>query len=137
MSDATTTIRSYDLFTPDATVHDPGRELRGAEPIKAGLAGLRAAFPDIAYTVESQIAEGDLVASRFRGEGTHSGDFRGVPASGRRFRYTGILLHRFEGGRIAEFWGQSDVLGLMQQLGATLSLPAAPPAAGPTAGERP
>lgn len=126
-----------DLFTADATVHDPGRELRGTGPIKAGLADLRAGFPDIVYAVEAQIAEGDLVASRFRGEGTHSGDFRGVPASGRRFRYTGILLHRFEGGRIAEFWGQSDVLGLMQQLGATLSLPAAPPAAGPAAGERP
>ena len=46
-----------DLFTPDATVHDPGRELRGVEPIKAGLASLRAGFPDIAYTVESQIAD--------------------------------------------------------------------------------
>jgi steroid delta-isomerase-like uncharacterized protein len=122
-----------DLFTPDATVHDPGRELRGVAPIKAGLASLRAGFPDIAYTVESQIAEGDLVANRFRGEGTHTGDFRGVPASGRRFSYTGILIHRFEGGRIAEFWGQSDVLGLMQQLGAALTLPAAPR----PSGERP
>jgi steroid delta-isomerase-like uncharacterized protein len=115
------------LFTPDAIVHDPGRELRGGGAIKNGLAGLRAAFPDVVYTVEAQLAEGDLVASRFRGEGTHTGDFRGVPASGRRFRYTGILIHRFEGGRIAEFWGQSDVLGLMQQLGATLT---APPAGG-------
>jgi predicted ester cyclase len=75
-------------------------------------------FPDIAYTVEAQLAEGDLVASRYHGEGTQLGTWRGVPATGWRVRYIGILIHRFEGGRIAEFWGQADVYGLMQQLGA-------------------
>ena len=106
------------LFTPDAVVHDPGRELRGTATIREGLRALRAAFPDIVYTVEDQLAEGDKVASRYRGEGTHLGDWRGVPATGRRFSYTGILIHRFEGNRIAEFWGQADTLGLLQQLGA-------------------
>lgn len=71
-----------------------------------------------------QLAEGDLVASRYRGEGTHLGEWRGLPATGRRFSYTGILIHRLEGGRIAEFWGQSDSLGLFRQLGA---LPAPAP----------
>ena len=106
------------LFTPDAVVHDPGREFRGAAAIRQGLASLRAGFPDVAYTVEAQLADGDLVASRYRGEGTHLGAWRGVPATGRRVVYTGILIHRFAGGRIAEFWGQADVYGLMQQLGA-------------------
>ena len=113
-----------DLFTPDAVVHDPGRELRGREAIKQGLALLRAGFPDVVYTVEDQIAEGDKVVSRYRGEGTHLGQWRGVPATGRRFSYTGVLILRFEGGQIAEFWGQSDSLGLMQQLGAFPSPPA-------------
>jgi steroid delta-isomerase-like uncharacterized protein len=111
------------LFTPDAVIHDPGREFRGPAAIRQGLSALRAAFPDVAYTVEDQVAEGDRVASRYRGEGTHRGEWRGVPATGRRFSYTGILIHRFEGGRIAEFWGQADNVGLLQQLGA---LPAAP-----------
>jgi steroid delta-isomerase-like uncharacterized protein len=113
-----------DLFTPDAVVHDPGRELRGRAAIREGLRLLRAGFPDVAYTVEGQLAEGDLVASRYRGEGTHLGEWRGLPATGRRFSYTGILIHRLEGGRIAEFWGQSDSLGLFRQLGA---LPAPAP----------
>jgi steroid delta-isomerase-like uncharacterized protein len=106
------------LFTPDAVVHDPGRELRGRAAIRQGLASLRATFPDVVYTVEEQIAEGDRVASRYRGEGTHLGEWRGVLATGRRFSYTGILIHRFEGGQIAEFWGQSDAVGLLEQLGA-------------------
>lgn len=113
------------LFAPDAVVHDPGRELRGTPAIRQGLQALRAAFPDIVYTVEAQLAEGDLVASRYRGTGTHLGDWRGVPASGRRFSYTGILIHRFEGGKIAEFWGQADLLGLLRQLG-MVQLPGPP-----------
>ena len=106
------------LFTPDAVVHDPGRELRGTAAIRQGLASLRAGFPDVAYTVEAQLAEGDLVASRYRGAGTHLGAWRGVAATGRRVVDTGILIHRFAGGRSAAFWGQADALGLMQQLGA-------------------
>src|SRR5436309_1792146 len=97
-----------ELFTSDAVVHDPGRELRGIAAIRQGFSSLRAGFPDVGYTVEDQIAEGDKVASRYRGEGTHLGEWRGVPATGRRFSYTGILIHRFEDGKIAEFWGQSD-----------------------------
>jgi steroid delta-isomerase-like uncharacterized protein len=113
-----------ELFTPDAVVHDQGRELRGREAIKRGLALLRAGFPDVVYTVEDQIAEGDEVASRYRGEGTHLGEWRGVPPTGRRFAYTGVLIHRFEGSQIAEFWGHSDSLGLLRQLGAVPSPPA-------------
>jgi hypothetical protein len=79
-----------------------------------------AGFPDVRYSVEDQIAEGDKVVSRYRGEGTHLGEWRGVPATGRRFAYTGVLIHRFEDGKIAEFWGQSDTLGLLQQLGARM-----------------
>jgi steroid delta-isomerase-like uncharacterized protein len=106
------------LFTPNAVVHDPGREFRGRAAIREGLRSLRTSFPDITYTVEDQIAEGDRVASRYRGEGTHLGDWRGVPATGRRVRYTGNLIHRFEGGQIAEFWGEADALGLLHLLGA-------------------
>jgi predicted ester cyclase len=106
-------------------LHDPGRELRGTPAIRQGLQALRAAFPDIVYTVEAQLAEGDLVASRYRGTGTHLSDWRGVPASGRRFSYTGILIQRFEGGKIAEFWGQADLLGLLRQL-SMVQLPGPP-----------
>ena len=107
-----------DLFTPDAVIHDPGLELRGTVAMRSGLRSLLAAFPDLHITVEDQIAEGDEVALRYRGEGTHRGEWRGIAPTGKQIRYTGILIQRFEGDKIAEFWAQPDLLGLLQQLGA-------------------
>jgi steroid delta-isomerase-like uncharacterized protein len=107
-----------ELFTADAVIHDPGLELKGPEAIRPGVRSLLGAFPDLRITVEDQIAEGDRVAVRYRGEGTHRGEWRGIPATGKRISYTGILIQRFEGGKIAEFWAQPDLLGLLQQLGA-------------------
>ena len=86
--------------------------------MRSGLRSLLAAFPDLHITVEDQIAEGDEVALRYRGEGTHRGEWRGIAPTGKRIRYTDILIQRFEGDKIAEFWAQPDLLGLLQQLGA-------------------
>ena len=57
---------------------------------------------------------------RYRGQGTHRGAFLGIPATGRLIDYTGMLLVRLDGQRIAEFWAQPDQLGLLTQLGARL-----------------
>ncbi|HEX6655418.1 MAG TPA: ester cyclase, partial [Candidatus Limnocylindria bacterium] len=106
------------IFTPEALIHDPGVELRGLEALGPAIRGFRKAFPDLKITVEDQIAEGDRLAIRYRGEGTHRDEWHGIPARGARISYTGILIVRFEGDRIAEYWAQPDLLGLMQQLGA-------------------
>ena len=75
------------------------------------------AFPDARVTVEDQIAEGDMVATRWRVTGTHTGELMGIPATGRRSEISGITINCFSGDRIAEDWYQSDDLGIMQQLG--------------------
>ena len=106
-----------DGFTPDAAIHDPGTDFRGPAELRQGLTALRNAFPDFHFTVEEQLAEGDRVAIRYRGQGTHRGEFLGIPATGHRIDYTGLLLVRVEGERIAEFWAQPDQLGLLKQLG--------------------
>jgi steroid delta-isomerase-like uncharacterized protein len=78
----------------------------------------RAAFPDLKITVEAQIAEGDLVVTRWSSTGTHEGDLPGLPASHNKVTVTGIGIDRIENGKIVEGWNNWDTLGMMQQLGA-------------------
>ena len=90
----------------------------GLEGLKDVLRGMRAAFPDLIFSVQEQVAEGDKVASRFEWTGTHKGTFLGVPATGRFVRVWGIVIDRLEKGRIKDTRIIMDILGLMIQLGA-------------------
>ena len=95
----------------------------GLEGLKDVLRGMRAAFPDLDFSIEEQIAEGDKVASRFEWTGTHRDTFLGVPATGRQVRVWGIVIDRLEGGRIKDTRIIMDIFGLMMQLGAFASGP--------------
>jgi steroid delta-isomerase-like uncharacterized protein len=66
----------------------------GIEGLKDVLAGMRAAFPDMHWTVQEQIAEGDKVVSRFEWTGTHRGPFLGVEPTGRPVQVWGIVIDR-------------------------------------------
>jgi predicted ester cyclase len=81
------------------------------------LAGFVQAFPDLKLTVEDAVAEGDLVAQRVRFEGTHTGEFQGLPPTHRKVTFAGLELNRFVDGRVAEHWFQMDSLTLLHQLG--------------------
>jgi steroid delta-isomerase-like uncharacterized protein len=89
----------------------------GVEGLKEVLRGMRAAFPDIHWTIEEQIAEGDKVVSRFTWTGTHQGPFLGVPATGRTVSVWGMVIDRLEAGKIRDTRILMDALGLMAQLG--------------------
>ncbi len=105
------------LFAADFIRHDPnGRVLRGVEQNRQFIASMRLAFPDLHYTVEDEIGEGDKVVVRYRFEGTHQGEFQSAPATGQRVSYTGILIYRFADGKIAEQWTEADLLSFLQQL---------------------
>ena len=106
-----------ELFSPDIIVHDPDKELRGPDQVEQGITRLRTAFPDLYYTVEDMIAEGDKVVIRFTGRGTHQGEFRGVAPTGKKMIYTGIVILGFIQGRLVDYWAVSDALGIFQQLG--------------------
>jgi steroid delta-isomerase-like uncharacterized protein len=105
--------------TPDYVVHGTGvfPDMDLATMIQVAAA-YYTAFPDLHYTLEDLIAEGDKVVSRFTARATHQGEFMGVPATGQVVTYTGIYFSRFAGGRCVEDWLQVDALDLMQQLGA-------------------
>jgi predicted ester cyclase len=79
---------------------------------------MRAGFPDIVFSIQEQITEGDKVASRFEWTGTHKGEFLGIPARGRPVRVWGVVIDRLENGRIKDTRIIMDTLGLMTQLGA-------------------
>jgi predicted ester cyclase len=74
-------------------------------------------FPDIRHTIEETIADGEAVSVRFQLNGRHTGDFAGIPATGRPVTINAIVTMRLNNGRVEELHGEFDRLGLMQQLG--------------------
>jgi steroid delta-isomerase-like uncharacterized protein len=90
----------------------------------AGRDGMKAfpgmflnAFPDTNMVAEDQIAEGDLVVTRWVATGTHKGELMGIPATGKKITVEGIDIHRISGGKSVEHWLQFDQMGMIQQLG--------------------
>ena len=108
-----------EIYAPDYVGHDPSNpeDVRGLQAAKQAAAEYRRAFPDLRVSVEDLVAEGDRVAARLRFRGTHLGDLNGIAPTGRRVDFTGIVISRVEGGRIAEDWANFDDLGMMRQLG--------------------
>jgi steroid delta-isomerase-like uncharacterized protein len=79
---------------------------------------LRSAFPDFKATIDDIVAESDKVVIRMTWSGTHKGEFMGIPATGKRVSFGVIDIMRIAGGKLVEHWGQTDTMGMMQQLGA-------------------
>ena len=107
------------LFAPDYVRHDlrPGV----AEPGPAGqrqiAAAFRAAFPDLRFTVDLMLEDGDFVVGRWTATGTHSGWWGTINATGRHATFSGVNIFRFEDDQVVELWNHRDDLGLLQQLG--------------------
>jgi steroid delta-isomerase-like uncharacterized protein len=74
----------------------------GLEGLKNVPRGMRSAFPDLHFSVEEQIAEGDEVLTRFEWMGTHRSDYLGVPDTGRAVKVWGMVLDRLQNGRIKD-----------------------------------
>jgi len=112
-----------ELFAPDYVDHTrPPGAPEGLDGVRAIPALFRGAFPDVSFTIEDMVGEGDTVASRVTGSGTHLGPFLGVEPTGKAVRWASTGFFRVADGRIAEHWGVPDLLHLMQQLGAVPSV---------------
>ncbi len=111
-----------EVLDPDFVCYDPNSEsgaVRGADTIKQEIEWFRNAMPDLTYTVEDQVAEGDKVVTRYRATGTHQGEFFGVAPTGKSIEMSGIQIDRFdESGKMVEEWPEYDMLGAMKQMGA-------------------
>jgi predicted ester cyclase len=109
-----------ELIAPDFLNHEnpPGMNSRGPESARKVVMMLRTAFPDVHYTIEEMVAEGDMVSCRLIMNGTHQGFFMGIAPTGRSVRQQAQMhLVRFRDGKAIEHWAVRDDLGMMRQLG--------------------
>jgi predicted ester cyclase len=90
---------------------------KGPESFERTIKPLILAFPDIQWTVEDILEEGDKVAVRHSLKGTHTATFRGLAATGTVVTNTGMALFAFKGDKIIASWTETDRLGFNQQLG--------------------
>lgn len=78
------------------------------------------AFPDLKVTVHAQVAEGDLVVTRWSATGTHLGDFMGHAPTGKPVQIKAIHIHQISNNRICHLWEEIDLLSLSRQLGISI-----------------
>ena len=108
-----------EICSPDLVEHQFGLAGRGAEAIahvKAAIRDVHAAVPDITFSIEDWVQNGDVIWVRVSGRGTATGPYFGPP-SGRPVDFTVIDVCRVTGGRIAEHWGVPDRFAMMAQTG--------------------
>jgi steroid delta-isomerase-like uncharacterized protein len=111
------TAAADELMAVDAEIHMPTGEVVSLDELKSFAGAWRESFPDWHSTFEELIVEGDRVAERWTGRGTHRGELQGIPPTGKRVEAPGSVFYRIVGGKIVEFRGQLDMMSLMQQLG--------------------
>ena len=111
------TSAADELMAPDAEIHMPTGEVVDVDGLKGFAGTFRESFPDWHSTFEELVAEGDRVAERWTGRGTHQGELQGIPPTGKRVEVPGSVFYRIVGGKIVEFRGLFNMMSLMQQLG--------------------
>ena len=104
-----------DVMAEDFVLHHPLVE-PGRTSYAAALEMLHAGFPDLRVEVLDLVAEDDRVVVRYIERGTHTGDFVGIPPTGRCYEKHGFALYRVADGRLAEAWMQEDDQGYQRQL---------------------
>jgi steroid delta-isomerase-like uncharacterized protein len=107
----------YEAASPDIVLHNASTTMQGLDAYKQFISAFLTAFPDARFTLEDVIVEGDTVVTRQTFRGTHTGEFRGIPPTGKQGSTTGIVITRLANGKAVEQWSNYDDLGLLQQLG--------------------
>ncbi|MBE7472933.1 MAG: ester cyclase [Anaerolineae bacterium] len=106
------------LIAVDVNDHNPTPGVApGLAGTKQTLSMYHAVFSDLRVTAEDIIAEGNKVVVRLAVKGTHTGEFMGLPPTGKQVTMNGIEMFRLANGKIVERWAEFDMMSLMQQLG--------------------
>lgn len=105
------------MLDPDAIASANG-EVMGRDEFEGMVRGITEAFSDGRHNIESQVAEGDLVATRLTWTAVHTGEFNGVPASNRPVRISGDAFDRIVDDTLVEHHASFDAMGLLAQIGA-------------------
>jgi steroid delta-isomerase-like uncharacterized protein len=105
------------LIAANVVLHSPRTTLTSLDQYKASMATFHAAFPDLHFTIDDQIGEGDRIVVRWTLRGTQRGEFQGRPGSSKPVTVIGTSTFRLAQGKIQEIWLSMDRLGMMEQLG--------------------
>ena len=108
-------VPDYSYYSPSGKPKPMSRE-ETDENIKTLWKG----FPDLSFTIEEVVAEGDKLTTRFSFTGTHQGEFMGIPATGNRVEVSGLIISLIKNGKFVEDREETDILGMMTQLGMEL-----------------
>ena len=108
-----------EVFAPDYVHHDPANldSVGGLDAVKHHIVALRGAFGDLQFTIDDEVADGDDIVVRWTVSGRHTGDYFGIPPTGKSFAVTGMNHWRMANGKAVEGWVNRDDMGLMRQLG--------------------
>jgi steroid delta-isomerase-like uncharacterized protein len=106
-----------ELIAPSIVSHDASTTMQGLEAYKRFVSDYLTAFPDLHFTIEELIAEGDKTVTRWTARGTHRGELMGIPPTGKQATVTGITIIHWSNGKSVESWLNFDALGMLQQLG--------------------
>jgi len=106
-----------EVLSPQFISHDwPEDGATGPQAFRDYYSAIRSAVPDARYEVDDLIAEGDRVVVRWRLLGTHKGNFRGIPPTGRAIVLKGIAIYQVKDGKLMERWVVSDLHGLLEEI---------------------
>ena len=105
-----------EIVAPDYVLHPEGAH--GPDGLKEMVQRYRDALSDLRVSIDQQFTDGDYVATRLTIRGKHDGELMGTPPTGKRVEFTGITVSRCADGRIVEEWELTDVVGLLDQVGA-------------------
>ncbi|MGD2122686.1 MAG: ester cyclase [Gemmatimonadota bacterium] len=110
------------IYSADALIHDCSlpEDIVGLDALKAYYQGNHDGFPDLSMQVHDMFLAQEKIAFLWTFSGTHTGDMRGMPATGRSVSFSGVAIDRIVDGQIVEEWVYFNVLDLMQQLGMQL-----------------
>ena len=108
-----------EFYAADYVLHDPSQPepVRGVEGVRAFVAAIASAFPDVHCTIDDMLTDGDKVVQRVTARGTQQGEFQGIPPTGKSIEIWLIVISRIANGKIAEEWQLVDTLSMLQQLG--------------------
>jgi steroid delta-isomerase-like uncharacterized protein len=105
------------MVTPDFVYHARGEDITGIENFRNWITSDRSIFPDIRFTIVDTIGELGKVATAWIVEGTHEKEYRGIPATHKKFETVGISIFHFQGDKIKEAWTVADALTPALELG--------------------
>lgn len=106
-----------ELYAENFVGHDPQNPIQGRDGMREWVEETIHISPDIHLNLHETVAEGDLAVTRWTISGTHSAEWKSIPATHQPFVVTGMTLSKFLDGMIVESWVNADNLGMLQQLG--------------------